>query len=363
MGKKKIGMFLLSNTWGGAETSMYNIARAIDKNLFDIYFLVNDFLYDRYNQIPNTQTIRLGAFNSTDKIKKVRDLLCIQRVLRNNIHQHSIQLVHARLENALLALYLSVPRLSTPMVYTLSGDETRIYNNPKTVEQRFIRRGIDWLLASTTIQVTSVSRWLVRDFEETKKAKIAITHNGIDCTVFSPNLNIQSYENVILYAGRLVEGKGIQDLVTLAKDMPEYTFWFAGEGPLAEILTLPNTIHLGFKNRDELLDIYAQATICIFPSYAEGMPMIGLETMACGKAIVASQAGFSEYIEDGVDGLKIEPGSLGQIRGAVLTLMQDHKRRSHIEEAARKKALLFDISSTVKNYERVYDQLLTPVVR
>ncbi len=43
-----------------------------------------------------------------------------------------------------------------------------------------------------------------------------------------------------------------------------------------------------------------------FPSDWENFPLVGLEAMAPGKAIVATELGFSEYLEIGREGLLVK---------------------------------------------------------
>ena len=349
-----IGLFILSNTWGGAESSIAEIATHLDKHQFRIFILANEFLCDHYQNIDGVQVINLGRLESNKKLTKIQTILQIQTNLRQAIQQHQLHVVHGRLENAILTLGFCLRKIHPALFFTLSGDEARIYHSPQTFEQRLIRRYLRNMLYTPTMTVTAVSNWLVKEFNNAERSRISITPNGIDTTIFKPIPNIISQPKTIMYVGRLVQGKGIEDLLEIAKELTDYEFWFVGQGPLDELINLPNTKHFGFKSRAELIELYAQTTICAFPSYAEGMPMVGLEAMACGNAIITSKAGFSEYIEHEKDGLLVDAGDLLQIKSMITHLLENPNVREEIATNARIKARKYDIRQTVRNYENLY---------
>jgi glycosyltransferase involved in cell wall biosynthesis len=96
----------------------------------------------------------------------------------------------------------------------------------------------------------------------------------------------------------------------------------------------------------------------VFPSYWESFGITGLEAMSCGKAIVATKLGFSEYLEDGHDGLIIEPGDSAKLIDAIKCLMENSHVRTKLEHNAREKALQYDWSKIVQQYEQLYESVL-----
>lgn len=354
MKKQHIGLCIISNTWGGAEASMLQVMRTIDRNAFEITLLTNDFLYERYDELEGVRKVNLGTWESERAVVKIGSAAKLYVRLRIALWRHGISLVHARLENALLVFLIGGMRLGVPIIFTLSGDETRMYTEPHSLEQWLVQRAMQILLNHATHRVTSVSHWLIRDLPQVVQQKIAITHNGIDTAFFKPIAGAVSPEKTILYVGRLVAKKGIEDLVAVAAELPGYMFLFAGKGPLESLLTLENTKPLGFIAKEALPDLYAQTTLCAFPSYAEGMPNVGLEAMACGKTLVASRVGFSEFVTDQKDGIIIEPGDRAALRDGIVALVEDHVKREAYATVALQTARAFDITKTVKAYEQLY---------
>lgn len=100
-------------------------------------------------------------------------------------------------------------------------------------------------------------------------------------------------ERFWLYAGRLVESKGISDLLAAHRtlDADATPLVVAGTGPLArEVAAAPNVVALGFVQPDELVDIFALADTTIVPSLEEPWGVVVNEALAVGSAVLASDA-------------------------------------------------------------------------
>jgi len=207
--------------------------------------------------------------------------------------------------------------------------------------------------------VTAPSKWLADYVEDDYKVTCTVLPNGIDTTIFAPMKEVCQRRDVVLYVGRRVKRKGIQELVEAAKKLKQYEFWFIGdsEAASAEIPALPNIKVLGFfESLMDLVTCYNQATICAFPSHWENFPVVGLEAMACGKAVIATRLGFSEYILDGSEGILIEPGSSDELARSIECLMNDQAKRKRLEQNAREKALRYDWNALMVQYRKLYEE-------
>lgn len=357
MKKIKIGLFILSNSWGGAEEGVYNIASNLNKSEFEIHLFINDFIYNNYSEIRDVKIHNLGQLESNKKLKKILSAIKIRSQLLKVVKESQVQLIHAQLENTLLVIGMSFRKINIPLIFTLRGDETKIYHSPKTLEQKIIQIIIMYMFRRKNTTITSISKWLKKDFKDKSKSQIVITPNGVNCKIFKP-IKTKKIKNTVLFVGRLVKGKGITDLLNVASELKDYEYIFAGRGPMGKLIIYANTKYLGFKNREQLVKLFNEATICAFPSHREAFGRVGLEAMACGKAIVASDLGFSDYIENGKDGILIEPGSRLQLKEAIVSIMENSTLRARLEVNARRKALKYDITHTVSRYEDLYKKMI-----
>jgi len=82
------------------------------------------------------------------------------------------------------------------------------------------------------------------------------------------------------------------------------------------------TRFVGWLPQEELIDLYDEHGIFIFPSLAEGFGKVFLEAMARGLCVVASRtAGMRDVIRDGSTGMLVEPGDTSGFVDAVSGLL------------------------------------------
>lgn len=145
-----------------------------------------------------------------------------------------------------------------------------------------------------------------------------VLHNGID---LAPYRAAQSGGNShrpsvdITFIGRLVYGKGVQDLLSVYPSLPEgVNLKIVGDGPyrfdLEEIASgMKGVSFLGTISHEDIPDILTSTTIFVNPSYSEGLPTSVIEACAAGCAVVATDVGGTrEIITDGKNGFLVRPG-------------------------------------------------------
>lgn len=162
--------------------------------------------------------------------------------------------------------------------------------------------------------------------------------------------------NVILNFGTLIRKKGaleiplifnkVYELNPLAKlllvgsDSPDIqtgceSTWKLME-PLFTSEALKNVNYLGKKPYNEISEYIKKADICLFPSFAEALPVSWLEAMAMGKAIVASNIGWApEMISDGVHGYLIHPTNHEEYAKTIQNLLKNPCLRKELGVSAR----------------------------
>ncbi len=112
---------------------------------------------------------------------------------------------------------------------------------------------------------------------------------------------------------------------------------------------------LGF--RADVLRFYAAADIVVHSSIdSEPFGMVLLEAMACGKPVIASNAGGPrEIVDSGVTGLLVPPGDAEHLAQAILALLRDPERRLRMGQAgAARVRELFSAERMVRQLETLY---------
>jgi len=138
-----------------------------------------------------------------------------------------------------------------------------------------------------------------------------------------------------------------------------------GDGPLrgdlleeVQRLGLADRVHfLGV--REDIPDILSAADLFVLPSNWEGNPLSVMEAMAAGRAVIATNVGgVPELVENGETGIIVPPGDIEALSAAIIELATDPNRRGVMGlRAAAKAQTDFDVSTMVKRYEELYEEL------
>lgn len=100
--------------------------------------------------------------------------------------------------------------------------------------------------------------------------------------------------------------------------------------------------------------------IVVLPSRTEGMGRVLLEAMACEKPRIGSNVdGIPTVINDGVDGILVEPGSVESLAAAMASLMSNEALRKQLGEQGKIRA---GTEFASENYFRQMDEFLTQVL-
>ncbi len=187
---------------------------------------------------------------------------------------------------------------------------------------------------------------------------IDVLPNGVDVQRFRPGQPEEVEPGVLLYFGTLVRKKGVLDLAPIfnelarrdpgarlrliGRDAPDRQTGHASTWELLAAALSPQararTEYVGARPYAEVQDHVRRATACLFPSYAEALPLSWLETMACGRPVIAYDIGWApEIVDPGVDGLLVPPGDARALAEATAGLLRDPERCHALGAAARAK--------------------------
>lgn len=156
----------------------------------------------------------------------------------------------------------------------------------------------------------------------------------------------------LLFAGTLSARKGAFVVAEAAKrlltDHPEWNLVYVGFDPgmdgrssLDQIRGIlgPDLVermhYLGVLPRDQVLQVMGGAVGFLFPSNLESFGLTVGEAMLVGcPVVVSNQPPFTEFIEDGVTGLLVDPGDPEALAGAVSMLLADPRRTEEMTRRA-----------------------------
>jgi glycosyltransferase involved in cell wall biosynthesis len=175
-----------------------------------------------------------------------------------------------------------------------------------------------------------------------------IVNNGVNLDKFSPQR--QPERGYILSVGSLLPVKRWDRLIRavaylIRKKGLEFEVLHAGSGPLQEELqAMAKELGVGhvfrfLGNRHDIPSLLAGAAFLVHTSEIEGLPNVVLEAMACGRAVVATDAGDVPcLIEDGKTGFVVARGDDAALAARMATLLREPELSGRMGKAGRIKA-------------------------
>ncbi len=185
--------------------------------------------------------------------------------------------------------------------------------------------------------------------------KVKVIPNVVDAEFFSPSgtkkakAELGLNGEIVLYAGRLLEWKGLPVLIKAFRDVaaarPSANLLIGGDGPkearlryLIKEMGLKNKIRLlGRISRNDMPRYLNACDVFVLPSYFDTTPNALLEAMACGKPCIASDInGIREVLKDGA-GLMVPVADATGLADGILHLLGDPELRRALGKKARER--------------------------
>ncbi|HWJ19159.1 MAG TPA: glycosyltransferase family 4 protein [Geobacterales bacterium] len=172
----------------------------------------------------------------------------------------------------------------------------------------------------------------------------------------------------LVSVGRLVEIKGfpllLDAVAQLRSEGREVRLTLAGDGPdraglesqARRLGIADRVVFAGWKNQDDLRQLYLASDVCVLSSFAEGVPVVLMEAMATGVPCVAPRInGIPELIRDGVDGLLFTASDVQELVAAIGKLMDNPGlRRCMAESSPRRVADKYNVQKNVRRLSEIF---------
>lgn len=105
-------------------------------------------------------------------------------------------------------------------------------------------------------------------------------------------------------------------------------------------LPMDSVIYTGFVPDEDLIMLYAECALFVFPSLLEGFGLPPLEAMACGAPVIASHAGSLPEVIDKRDAL-FDARRIDEITARMFTVLANPCYAKELREYGRKRATMF----------------------
>lgn len=191
----------------------------------------------------------------------------------------------------------------------------------------------------------------ISELEQEGISGLELWQRGIELRQYSPALRSPDLrkmitefdEPVLLFVGRLVKEKDLDDLIAANHLLKERGFHFKqviiGDGPMRPQLEekLPNAHMTGFLSGQELATWYASSDLFVFPSTTETFGNVILEAFASGiPAIGVNKGGVADIITSGLDGMVAEANNPADFADKIALFLKNMEKARHFGRDARR---------------------------
>lgn len=247
-----------------------------------------------------------------------------------------------------------------PVVSTIHATESGRNSGIHDEVQRYIN-DTEWMLTYESTEVIVNSNYMKSELQRLfglPFEKINVVPNGVNLNLYNgverDNNFRRQYaadnEKIILYVGRLVYEKGIQNLIAA---MPKVLNCYhdskliiAGKGGMIDELrdevrrlNIENKVYFtGYLNLTQVTKMYKCADVAVFPSTYEPFGVVALEGMLSGTPVVVSDVGgLNEIVQHRENGMKSYAGNPNSIADSILELLFNPGLCAEVSKAAKAK--------------------------
>jgi glycosyltransferase involved in cell wall biosynthesis len=352
-----LAFVIISDQYSGAENFVKEIAEnIISSSKSSVTIICNEEITKYYKNSNDIKLINVGMTKYKNRLRRFWAYKKAATLLRKNIELNKYDLIHLNLEaSILIGSYARIFEIC-PYLITLHGGEIKQFSDNTTLIYRKLIKPRVTKIMDCSKKIITISDWQVEKLPNRYKGRLIKIPNGVDISRF--NLRGSTSNKVIaLFVGRLIEVKGVNEIMGVTQLFPQIDFWFVGSGILEKKLVGNNVKYIGFVENDKLPKYYNKATFCVFPSYHEPFSLVGLEAMASGKPIICTSKGFTEYAVNDYNSLVIKTESVASLSDAIKKISNDSPLRKRLGKNARRTALNYDWSKIANQYLKIFNEI------
>jgi glycosyltransferase involved in cell wall biosynthesis len=402
--KKRVLFIITQSEFGGAQHFLYTLVNRLDKNKYDICVAAGPNFSSKSKILSSKSPVDLGPlpdikYDLLDLLEKDKiETVHLKHLLRgiNPWHDFLASLELRRIVKkwqpdtiflnsskvgflgSFVAKYL-ILHSKYKILYRIGGWS---FNDPWPKWKKWLWIIIEWFSARWKDYIIVNNK---HDFEQAHKLqikpreKIVIVYNGLDVykTEFLPKeeARLKLYERAARQSGKIFQGKtiigtianfyppkGLKYLIEAAehfKNRDDVVFIIIGDGQERKDIELLIT-NCQLQHKVLLLgqipDAYKYLPafdIFVLPSVKEGFPWVVIEAMTAKLPVIATKVGaVPEIIEDGKNGMLVEPARPEQIAIKIQELLNNDHLKQEIGIQAHQTVLFkFSLDKMIRETE------------
>ncbi|MFC1809118.1 glycosyltransferase family 4 protein [Candidatus Omnitrophota bacterium] len=275
-------------------------------------------------------------------------------------HKYMLNHTHFIFPDGLVSFLIKIIR-KLPLVVTAHGSDVPGYN-PNRFKLLHVLLLPFWKMIVRNIDCIACPSMIIQDLinKNVPFATTRVVPNAIDIDKFCGD---KPKDKKILIVTRMFKRKGVQYVLEALQGLEhDFEVNIVGDGPYLGALQKQatdlgnNVIFHGYMENtsEEFIDLYETSRIFVFPSEVENFPIVLLEAMGAGMAIITTKGtGCAEVVGD--TGLLVEPRNVEEIRKNLAHLINNESYCKEIGQLARERFVEnFSWSAVTKQYTDLY---------
>jgi len=269
--------------------------------------------------------------------------------------------IHAHFLMPTGVLAAAIKRITgLPLVVTIHGSDVPGYNPDRFKRGHRVLAPLWRQVVQRSDAIISPSHYLRSLLQRGADVPVDVIPYGFDL----PEAGAVPRRRRILFASRLFPRKGAQHMLQALEgvDLTGWDVIIAGDGPmLGPLQAQAHQLRLdvqfpGFVKGQELQDLYASSAIFVFPSLHDNFPVVLLEALSAGCAVITNNVtGMPEVVGDA--GVLVKPHDIVGLRAAIVGLMDDENRRRQLGDMARQRVESFAWGRILAQHLEVYGRV------
>jgi glycosyltransferase involved in cell wall biosynthesis len=236
--------------------------------------------------------------------------------------------------------------LGVPVVLHLHAAQMPNFYRSLPLPLQALTRWVFSLPASCVV-LGAVAQRFVIDELRVPADRVELVINGVpEPTQTRRNAAAETVQRV-LFVGNLLERKGVSDLLQ-ALALPGFEasrleVTFAGGGDVESYQAKARQLGVngfvrfeGWADQQQVAHLMARADVLVLPAYDEGLPLVILEALANGVAVVCTPVGeIPSFLTDGVNACFVQRGDVSSIAAGLQRVLHQPVLREALEGNGR----------------------------
>ncbi|AWG21472.1 glycosyl transferase family 1 [Flavobacterium faecale] len=302
----------------------------------------------------------------------------IQNYCNSIIKKQNIDLIEAPDWTGITAFM----KFKVPLIIRFHGSDTYFCHIEKRAQKRknFWFEKLATRGAQAFIAPTAYAGSLSATLFNIQNKIIKTIHYGLELSQFENENPLTFDHGMILYIGTIIRKKGVFELPAILQKVTEQnpaaklvligmdsgdistnspSTWKLVEQEFKK-LELSNYTYLGQITYDCVRKFLPQANVCIFPSFAETLGMVTIESMSLQKPVVNTNLGWAqELMVDGQSGYLVDPKNHTLFAQRILTILNDDDFAAQMGRKANEYVNEnFDIKKIAQQNIQFYNQFV-----